>query len=316
MHIKGKIIGPIGILILIIGAITAISSFSVVSEIDDFQYVEISNGTLIVDDLEGGFTVYVDYPPVDFNNNQIHDLCEIIEISASHDGKWISDYGSEYSEIQNPNPQREVFTYSVDYDNSGCSTIYGAEAAWYEDRELTQIGKVCVGCMKGNTTIVAEDNVSMWIKTNGIADDAWAGVIGGFAMSCCGICFGIFGLAGGITIGRPNNNPAVTGRLPIYQQPLEIQQSNFQAPVNSTMMTKPNYGSIGELETSSPNNNPAATGRMPVYQQNIEIHQDTITDSANTKAMTESKQEPISDAAVEKHKTNPESDKGNFWDNV
>ena len=82
------------------------------------------------------------------------------------------------------------------------------------------------------------------------------------------------------------------------------------------MMTKPNYDSIGELETSSPNNNPAVTGRMPVYQQNIEIHQGTITDSKNTKVMTESRQEPISDAGVEKDKTNPESDKGNFWDNV
>lgn len=55
---------------------------------------------------------------------------------------------------------------------------------------------------------------------------------------------------------------------------------------------------------------------MPVYQQDIEIHQDTIADSENTKLMTESKQEPISDAGVEKHKSNPESDKGNFWDNV
>tara|TARA_B100000459_G_scaffold45556_1_gene23286 strand:+ start:4997 stop:5845 length:849 start_codon:yes stop_codon:yes gene_type:complete len=282
MHIKGKIIGPIGILILIIGAITAISSFSAVSEIDDFQYVEITNGTLIVDDLEGGFTVYVDYPPVDFNNNQIHDLCENIVITATHDGKWISDYGSEYSEIQNPNPQREVFTYSVDYDNRGCSTIYGAEAAWYEDRELTQIGKVCVGCMKGNTTIVAEDNVSMWIKTNGIADDLWAGVIGGFAMSCCGICFGIFGLAGGITINNGNNNPQVTS-----------YQSGYQ-------MTKPNYDAIPQ----------------PVYQQTIDSYQDEISPAVTTTRLTKPNYNQTSDVAIEKEKSEPEPDKGNFWDNV
>ena len=249
MHIKGKIVGPIGVLILIIGGLSAISGFSEVSDIDDFQYVEITNGTLIVDDLEGGFTVYVDYPPVDFNNNQIHDLCENIVITATHDGKWISDYGAEYSEIQNPNPQREVFTYTVDYDNSGCSTIYGAEAAWYEDRELTQIGKVCVGCMKGNTTIVAEDNVSMWIKTNGIADDAWAGVIGGVIMGCCGTCFIIFGFAGGITINNGNNNPQVTSYQPGYE------------------MTKPNY-------------------------------------------------DQTSGVPIEKEKSEPEPDKGNFWDNV
>ena len=98
MHIKGKIVGPIGVLILIIGGLTAISGFSAVSEIDKFQYVEISNGTLIVDDLEGGFTVYVDYPPVDLNNNQIHDLCENIVITATHDGKWISGYETEFPE--------------------------------------------------------------------------------------------------------------------------------------------------------------------------------------------------------------------------
>ena len=148
--------------------------------------------------------------------------------------------------------------------------------------------------MKGNTTIVAEDNVSMWIKTNGIADDAWAGVIGGFAMSCCGICFGIFGLAGGITIGSPNNNPAVTGRLPVYQQPLEIQQNSFGSQSNSTMMTKPNYDSIG----SDANNNPAVTGNMPVYQQNIEIHQDDFP------------------KPVDKEEINRENSKENFWDNV
>ena len=38
MLIKGKIIGPIGILIIIFGAVTAISGFSELSEIDEFQY--------------------------------------------------------------------------------------------------------------------------------------------------------------------------------------------------------------------------------------------------------------------------------------
>ena len=54
MHIKGKILGPIGILIIIIGAVTAISGFSELSEIDEFQYVEINNGTLVVDEFNDG----------------------------------------------------------------------------------------------------------------------------------------------------------------------------------------------------------------------------------------------------------------------
>ena len=101
-------------LILIIGGLTAISGFLEGSEIDDFQYVEISNGTLIVDDSEGGFTVYVDYPAVDLNNNQIYDICENIVITTTHDGKWLSGFGmDEYPDIQNPDPQREVFIYSI-----------------------------------------------------------------------------------------------------------------------------------------------------------------------------------------------------------
>lgn len=40
MHIKGKLIAPIGILIVIMGAITAISGFSELSEIDPEQKKE------------------------------------------------------------------------------------------------------------------------------------------------------------------------------------------------------------------------------------------------------------------------------------
>ena len=245
MHIKGKIIGPIGILIIIIGAVTAISGFSELSEIDEFQYVEINNGTLVVDEFTDGFTVYVEYPLVDLNNNYVYDHCEDITITATHSGKWISDYGFNYSEVQDPDPQREVFSYSVSYGNTGCASYLTAESITYEGKELVRIGEACVGCMKGNTTIVAQDNVSMWIKTNGIAQYAWAGIIGGFAMGCCGICFGIFGLAGGITVGVQNPEHNVTVRKSAQQQEVTIHQTGFNSNITSTMMTEPNYDSIG-----------------------------------------------------------------------
>ena len=250
MHIKGKIIGPIGILIIIIGAVTAISGFSELSEIDEFQYVEINNGTLVVDEFNDGFTVYVEYPLVDLNSNYVYDHCEDITITATHSGKWISDYGSNYSEVQNPDPQREVFTYSVSYGNTRCNTYLTAESINYEGKELVRIGEACVGCLKGNTTIVAQDNVSMWIKTNGIASDAIAGVIVGFAMGCCGICFGIFGLVGGITVGVRNPEHNVTVRRPTQQQEVTIHQSDFNSKITSTTMTEPNLDSIGGKATT------------------------------------------------------------------
>jgi len=245
MHIKGKIIGPIGILIIILGAITAISGFSELSEIDEFQYVEINNGTLVVDEFNDGFTVYVEYPLVDLNSNYVYDHCEDITITATHSGKWISDYGSNYSEVQAPDQQREVFSYSVSYGNARCDSYLTAESITYDGKELVRIGEACVGCMKGNTTIVAQDNVSMWIKTNGIAQYAYAGIIGGFAMGCCGICFGIFGLAGGITVGVQNPEHDVTIRKSTQRhQEVTIHQSDFESKINSTTMTEPNYDSI------------------------------------------------------------------------
>ena len=245
MHIKGKIIGPFGIFIIIIGAVTAISGFSQLSEIDEFQYVEINNGTLVVDEFNDGFTVYVEYPLVDLNSNYVYDHCEDITITATHSGKWISDYGFNYSEVQDPDPEREVFTYSVSYGNYRCDTYLTTESITYDGKELVRIGEACVGCMKGSTTILAQDNVSMWIKTNGIAQYAYAGIIGGFAMGCCGICFGILGLAGGINVGVQNPEHNVTIRKPTQQHPeVTILQSGFDSQITSTTMTKPNYDSI------------------------------------------------------------------------
>jgi hypothetical protein len=245
MHIKGKIIGPIGILIIILGVITTSSSFSELSEIDEFQYVEINNGTLLVNDSVTGFTIYIDYPLVDLNNNQIYDHCENIVITASHNGEWVSDYGTNYSVVQNPDPQREVFEYSSKSGNNRCWLNNGAELLTFEGRQLVQIGEACVGCLKGNTTIVAQDNVSMWIKAQGITSNAWAGVVVGFAMGCCGVCFGIFGLAGGITVGVQNPEHNVTVRKSTQkQQEVTIHQTGFDSKITSTMMTEPNYDSI------------------------------------------------------------------------
>jgi len=125
-----------------------------------------------------------------------------------------------------------------------------AESITYDGKELVRIGEACVGCMKGNTTIVAQDNVSMWIKTNGIAQYAYAGIIGGFAMGCCGICFGIFGLAGGITIGVQNPEHNVTIRKSTQQQEVTIHQSGFNSDITSTTMTEPNLDSIGGKATT------------------------------------------------------------------
>ena len=64
-------------------------------------------------------------------------------------------------------------------------------------------------------------------------------------MGCCGICFGIFGLAGGITVGVQNPEHDVTIRKSTQKhQELTTYQTGFNSNITSTMMTEPNYDSI------------------------------------------------------------------------
>ena len=76
-------------------------------------------------------------------------------------------------------------------------------------------------------------------------------------MGCCGICFGIFGLAGGITVGVQNPEHNVTIRKSTQkQQKVTTHQTGFNSDITSTMMTEPNYGSITEGAASQQEINP------------------------------------------------------------
>ena len=67
-------------------------------------------------------------------------------------------------------------------------------------------------------------------------------------MGCCGICFGIFGLAGGITVGVQNSEHNVTVRKSTQkQQEITIHQSGFTSNITSTQMTEPNFDSISGM---------------------------------------------------------------------
>ena len=65
-------------------------------------------------------------------------------------------------------------------------------------------------------------------------------------------------------------------------------------------MTKPNYDAIPQ----------------PVYQQIIESDQDDIPPAVTTTGLTKPSYDQTSDVAIEKAKSEPELDKGSFWDNV
>ena len=85
------------------------------------------------------------------------------------------------------------------------------------------------------TTIAAQDNVSMWIKTNGIAQYAWAGIIGGFAMWMLRYLLRNIWFSGRHYCWCANPEHNVTIRKSTQQQEVTIHQTGINSNT-STMI--------------------------------------------------------------------------------
>tara|TARA_B100001250_G_scaffold411174_1_gene439221 strand:+ start:151 stop:948 length:798 start_codon:yes stop_codon:yes gene_type:complete len=239
MHLSGKILIPIGLLVSIIGIVLIITNAGEISDIDEFQYEQISSGELIIEDIDEvgdyGFVIFVEASVGDSDDNGKHDYCENTIINATHSGQWIRSPWSEYSQEQPINLTREVFYYEISEPFSGCNSDFVPETITYEGKTLVKIGGACFGCMKGNTTINSEDNVSMWIKYEEEGAGAIGEAIGGGLLTCCGLCFVGLGLILGFSI-KSNSQKVLMGQVPVYQQ-----------QPNQTMMTQPVYEEISDV---------------------------------------------------------------------
>ena len=137
-----------GVAMLIIGAITA----------ESLHHEDTSSARLWITDADGmgdqGFIIFIEAVPGDFDNNGIHDYCEIAIVNATHSGLWMSDPWTSQAKQNDADQTRQVFELEIAHDGSGCDA-----KVWPEQiHGLVKLGRACYGCMAGYTDISVSTN--------------------------------------------------------------------------------------------------------------------------------------------------------------
>ena len=251
MHISGKILIAIGIMIGIGGGILLAVGIGDLSDNEKFQYEEVTRVVTQIEDTDNigdyGFIIYVEGSPGDANANGIHDYCENVNITAYHDGKWISENPfTESANVQPADLEREVFwKWTVDdnkYFFDGCSEDVVPESLEHNGTMLSRIGVACYACMAGNTTILSDGNVSMWISYYEAQLDGIGQTIGGVFIACCGVFFIVLGLILGFAI---KSGPKVNQYAQMPMNNVQgMQTVDVAQPVTTTMLTEPVYEDV------------------------------------------------------------------------
>ena len=148
-----------GISLLIIGSISA----------GTLHHEESSSARMWITDADGmgdqGFIIFIEAVPGDFDNDGIHDYCEIVTVNATHSGLWMSDPWTSQAKQNDADQTRQVFELEIAHDGSGCDA-----KVWPEQiHGLVKLGRACYGCMAGYTDISASRNdasypIPMWIQ--------------------------------------------------------------------------------------------------------------------------------------------------------
>ena len=256
MHISGKILVAIGIMIGIGGGILLAVGIGDLSDNEKFQYEEVTSVVAQIEDTDNvgdyGFIIYVEGLPGDSNDNGIHDYCENVIITATHDGKYINFPFTEFADEQPVDLEREVFwnwtVDNIEYISDGCSEDVVPESLEHNGTMLSRLGVACYGCMAGNTTIQSDGNVSMWISCYEAQLDGIGQTIGGVFIACCGVFFIVLGLILGFAI---KSGPKVNqyAQMPVNaQMPMNnaqgVQSVAVAQPVTTTMLTEPVYENV------------------------------------------------------------------------
>ena len=170
-----------GITLLIIGSISA----------GTLHHEETSSARLWITDADGmgdqGFIIFIEAVPGDFDNDGIHDYCEIATVNATHSGLWMSDPWTSWAKQNDADQTRQVFELEIAHDGSGCDA-----RVWPEQKHgLVKIGRACYGCMAGYTDISASRNdasypIPMWIQDGEKVVEAIGLTIAGSIMSGIG----------------------------------------------------------------------------------------------------------------------------------
>ena len=170
-----------GIALLVIGSISA----------ETLHYGGDSSARLWITDADGlgdqGFIIFIQAVPGDFDNNGIHDYCEIVTVNATHSGLWMSDPWTSWAKQNDADQTRQVFELEIAHDGSGCDAD-----VWPEQKgDLVKLGQACYGCMAGYTDISASRSdasypIPMWIQDGERVVEARGLMIAGSIMSGIG----------------------------------------------------------------------------------------------------------------------------------
>ena len=161
-----KVAVVFAVLLLIPGA--ALNIIGAIS-IGTLHHEETSSARLSITDTDGmgdqGFIIFIEAVPGDFDNNGIHDYCQIVIVNATHSGPWMSEPWTSQAKQNDADQTRQVFELEIAHDGSGCDAN-----VWPQQKgDLVKLGRACYGCMAGYTEISASRNdnstpIPMWIQ--------------------------------------------------------------------------------------------------------------------------------------------------------
>jgi hypothetical protein len=175
-----------------------------------------------------GFIIFIEAAPGDFDNDGIHDYCEIVSVNATHSGLWVSDPWTPQAKQNDADQTRQVFEHEIAHDGSGCDAN-----VWPEQKgDLVKLGRACYGCMAGYTDISASGNdasypIPMWIQDGEKVVEAVGLTIAGSIMSAIG-SLSLVGLGIVRKAFKANPTPA---RKDSKAPPIEVLEAMEGKPV-------------------------------------------------------------------------------------
>jgi len=239
MHISGKIMIPLGLVILILGV--AMMVLGVGKGVEDLSGLEdygfsvenATSGTIEIEDNDGegdvGVTFWVEGEYVDEDENGIWDVCDDTNITITQHPAVNTDWSEEYD---------GGFYYYVTDWFDGCEADEDGKNQNHDLRErgYVKVGRACLGCYSGtlefesNATVsVTYDDPFLELLVGGFGA-LILGTIGGSACCGCGGFIAIIGLILGLTMKTPppvtTIHPAtgIMGQTTFEQPPAIAQQ--------------------------------------------------------------------------------------------
>ena len=262
-----------GITLLIIGGISA----------ETLHHEETSSARLWITDADGmgdqGFIIFIEAVPGDFDNNGIHDYCEIVTVNATHSGLWMSDPWTSRAKQNDADQTRQVFELEIAHDGSGCDA-----KVWPEQKgDLVKLGRACYGCMAGYTDISASRNdasypIPMWIQDGEKVVEAIGLTIAGSIMS--GI--GSLSLVGLGIIRKAFKAKPTPARKDPKAPPIEVLETIEGKPVRFRINDPPGSSSawVGIYPSSTPDDEHGEEGVRWNWLNKIDVSNATFPEKS------------------------------------